>query len=113
MCLWLAYLSDCLSDQPQLSDIACAWHDGVHPFFGIFLIDIQNIIIIIKSLNPIDLCIQRYPAAALSLQFKAPLSRFFLHRSCSQGNESIQEKVQSKRFIISPVLLGLSTQFKN
>ena len=31
VCLWLVYLSDHMSDRPKISDMACAWADGVHP----------------------------------------------------------------------------------
>ena len=38
---------------------------------------------------------------------------FFLHQMHSKRDDNVSEKVRWTLFIISPLLLGLSTQFKN
>ena len=44
---------------------------------------------------------------------EAHLYSFFLHQTCTTHDDTIQEKAWQKLFSRSPVLLGLSTQFKN
>lgn len=44
---------------------------------------------------------------------RSPFCGFFLHQTLSKRDCNVSEKAQRTLFIVSPVLIGLLTQFKN